>query len=227
MNYATYEYINEERAVVRVKIGDMSTPVWFQNRWDGDSHEFSGFIVRNGCGHCCAAMASTLHGHPITPLEEYILCRELWGAPNEVRNPDGTKSGQANFQSVDGIAKIIRHFGIPAKVHGIPDLESAEKNMESALKCGKQVIFCTRHDPANPDNPFSTGYHWVMAVGYTESGSILVANSSEKYTKVGIQEVDMPTILRAICLGASPADFTWGEWCGEGFLGGVGYIVVG
>ncbi len=225
MGYADYEYINEERAVVRVRLGDMSTPVWFQNRWQGDSHELSGFIVRNGCGHCCAAMALTMHGHPIDPLGEFLLCRELWGEPREGRNPDGTKSGQANFQSVTGIAKIIRHHGVRAEVYGVPDLEGAKKNIERALNEGKQVIFCTRPDPSNPQNPFSTGYHWVMAVGYTEGG-ILVANSSEKYTEAGVQVVDMPTILRALCLGSQPRDFTWGEWCEE-FREGTGYIVVG
>lgn len=226
MKYASYEYINEPRAVVRVMIDGKSTPVWFQNRWDEDSHEFSGFIVRNGCGHCCAAMALTLYGHGIDPLGEYILCRELWGAPREVRNPDGTKSGQANFQSVTGITKIIKHFGVMAECFGVPDRERAREHIEAALSCGKQVIFCTRPSADNPSNPFSTGYHWVMAVGYTESGTILVANSSEKYTAAGVQEVDMTTIVSALCHGAEPHDLTWGEWH-EDFKHGTGYIVVG
>ncbi len=63
-NKARYEFINEERAVIRIVLGDRSTPVWFQNRWGSDEREFSEFIVRNGCGHCCAAMALSL---PITP----------------------------------------------------------------------------------------------------------------------------------------------------------------
>lgn len=226
MSYARYEYINEPRAVARVSVGGMSTPVWFQNRWETDSHEYACFIVRNGCGHCCAAMALTLHGHSIDPLSEYILCRELWGAPREVRNPDGTKSGQANFQSVSGITKIIRHHGVRAECFGVPDSASVGEHIDRALREGKQVIFCTRASADNPDNPFSTGYHWVMAVGYTESGSILVANSSEKYTDTGVQEVDLATVLRAMCHGSEPTDMTWGEWH-EDFKHGTGYIVVG
>ena len=229
MNYASYEYINEPRAVVRVKIGDAATPVWFQNRWEASDEQFSEFIVRNGCGHCCAAMAITLGGHRIDPLEEYNLCRSLWGAPDEVRGPDGRKSGQANFQSVMGITKVIRHFGISAECFGVPDLESVGAHIDGALRSGKQVIFCSRPSPDYPENPFSRGYHWVMAVGYTENGSILVANSSEKYTPLGAQEVTLTTLLRALPKGASPKDFTWGEWGDEegGFLGGTGYILIG
>lgn len=229
MKYASYEYIDEPRAVVRISIGGMSTPVWFQNRWGDSDEEFSEFIVRNGCGHCCAAMALTLHGHSIDPLEEYMLCRRLWGAPAEVRDPDGRKSGQANFQSVMGITKVIRHFGISAECFGVADLQKVGAHIDGALRCGKQVIFCARPSSDNPENPFSLGYHWIMAVGYTESGSILVANSSEKYTPLGVQEVSLTTILRALCLGSSPADFTWGEWGDEaaGFVGGTGYVVVG
>ena len=120
-----------------------------------------------------------MHGYEIAPLAEYILCRELWGAPNEILNFDGTKSGQGNFQSVMGITKIIRHFGVPAECFGIPELKSVGEHIESVLKEGRQVIFCTRPRADNTDNPFSTGYHWVMAVGYTEGGKMLVANSSE------------------------------------------------
>lgn len=223
---ARYEFINEERAVIKIVVGERSTPVWFQNRWAGDEREFSEFIVRNGCGHCCAAMALTMHGHPTGPLEEYRLCRELWGAPKEIRKPDGTKCGQANFQSVMGITKIIRHFGVSAECFGVPELDSVGRHIKEALDAGKEVIFCTRPSEDNPDNPFSVGYHWVMAAGYTEEGKILVANSSEKYTDIGAQEVTLDTILRALCLGSEPADYTWGEW-DEGFIHGTGYIVVG
>lgn len=167
-----------------------------------------------------------MHGYEIAPLAEYILCRELWGAPNEILNFDGTKSGQGNFQSVMGITKIIRHFGVPAECFGIPELKSVGEHIESVLKEGRQVIFCTRPRADNTDNPFSTGYHWVMAVGYTEGGKMLVANSSEKYTSCGVQEVDIDTVLCALCLGAHPADFTWGWWS-EDFKEGTGYIVVG
>ena len=226
MNNLSYEHINDAKAKVRVFVKDRSTPVWLQNRWESDGGEFAEYVVRNGCGHCCAAMALTLHGHPIDPLGEYRLCRELWGAPVEICNPDGTKSGQANFQSVSGIAKIIRHHGVGAECFGVPDAQSVGRHIAESLDAGKQVIFCTRPSPDNPDNPFSTGYHWVMALGYTEDGMILVANSAERYTELGIQAVTLDTVLRAMCHGADPHDMTWGEWH-EDFIHGTGYVVVG
>ena len=225
MEYAGYEFINEGTASVRVKLGKLSTPVFIQQRWSAVDHPNSGFVVRNGCGHCCAAMAVTMYSHPIDPLEEYNLCRELWGAPNEVVTTSG-KTGEGNFQSAMGIMKIIRHFGIGAECYGVPSLDLAKVNIEKALSLGKQVIFCVRPTSEERPHPFSRGWHWVMAVGYTEQGKILVANSSEPHTEAGVQETDIDTVLDALCLGSAPEDLCWGVWS-EDFKAGTGYIIVG
>ena len=75
------------------------------------------------------------------------------------------------------------------------------------------------------ENPFSQFEHYVMAVGYTKDNKILVANSSEKWTEEGVQIVDIETILKALFLGASPIDMTWGER--DHYINCSGYVVVG
>lgn len=64
-----------------------------------------------------------------------------------------------------------------------------------------------------------------MAVGYTEEGKILVANSSERWTATAVHEVEIETILKALFLGASPIDLTWGER--KRYVNCSGYVVVG
>lgn len=219
MIYARYRFTGDEKIPAVVGIGGRETPVWTQQLWD--EGEYAEFIVRNGCGHCCAAMALNLFGVRINPHEEYALCRELWGAPKI----DG-HNGQGNFQSVSGIAKIIGHFGIAAEVYGVSTREEAAARIESALREGRPVIFESHPREDNTDNPFSRGEHWVMAVGYTEDGKILVANSSNRVPGDGVNLVSIATVSDALYLGADPADYTWGEWRDE-FLHGVGYIVVG
>ena len=219
MIYAKYRYTGDERIPAVVSLGERETPVWTQQLWDDG--EYSEFIVRNGCGHCCAAMALTLFGIPTNPHEEYVLCRELWGAPEIVGHEK-----QANFQSVSGIAKILRHRGIDAEVLGVPSREEAIEKITAALRGGRPVIFESHPREENPDNPFSKGDHWVMALGYDEEGKIIVANSSNKAIGNGVNIVDEQTISEALYLGADPEDYTWGEWRDE-FIHGVGYIIVG
>lgn len=225
MEYAVYGELCERYAKSYVALGRMRTPVWQQQCW-GEG-EYAEFIVRNGCGHCCAAMALTMHGIAINPHGEYALCRELWGAPRELRRPDGTKEGQGNFQSNAGIVKMLRHHGVPAEGFGVPSQGAAREHIDGALRRGRLVIFESHPTADFPDNPFSTGEHWVMAVGYTEDGRVLVANSSVKASKTGVDIVSLDTVVRALYLGSEPdGEMTWGEWRDD-FKSGTGYIVVG
>jgi hypothetical protein len=218
MTYATYKIIGTELIPSEVFLGDASTPVWHQAKWS--EGEYEEFVRKNGCGHCCAAMALNLHGIKITPHEEFTLCRKLWGEPNREQ-----EFPQGNYQTVQGIAKILRHHGVPAECFGVPTREHAAAHIESVLREGKQVIFWSAPREDFPENPFSTGAHYVMAVGYTEKGEILIANSSQKKAPEGVQTVNVDTIAKALYLGAEPTDKTWGEKGDH--IHCAGYVVVG
>lgn len=204
MKYASYKTVNSELIPCVVSFDGADTPVWRQGRWS--EGEYQEFVRKNGCGHCCAAMALNLHNVKITPHEEFTLCRKLWGEPVRER-----EFPQGNYQTVSGIAKILHYHGVAAECCGVPSQESAARCIEEALKNGKQVIFWSNPNEDFPENPFSTGEHYVMAVGYTAEGKILVANSSERRAPEGVQTVDIDTIVRALFLGAEPTDLTWGE----------------
>ena len=211
-----YVLTEEHLAPAVIRVGDHETPVWLQQRWT--EGEFATYIVHNGCGHCCAAMAARLHGVDIDPYGEYELCRTLWGAPT---------GDQGNWLSTAGIVKVLQHLHVPANGFGVKDIgvRKATEHIIAALQEGKQVIFTSNPDD-DPDNPFSTGYHWVMAVAQLEDGSILIANSSEKVTTQGVQLVKPEAIERALFRQATaPDDMTWGEL--QRIHEGSGYILVG
>ena len=89
------------------------------------------------------------------------------------------------------------------------------------------VVSIFASDPDDyPDNPFSTGYHWVLAVGFYDDEHILIANSSEKAAQNGIQLVTADIIEKALFVNSTVAsDLTWGEL--ERLYEGCGYIVIG
>lgn len=216
MQYATYTLTGEYLTPAVIRVGDHETPVWMQNRWkDG---EFSKFVIHNGCGHCCTAMAARLYGVEIDPHQEYELCRKLWGEP---------VGDQGHWLSAAGVVKVLRRLGVPAEGFGVRPLgvKKAMETILAALHGGKQVVFTSNPDD-DPDNPFSKGYHWVMAVSMQEDGSVLIANSSEKAAVNGIQTVLPEAIKRALFREATaPEDMTWGE--GDRIHEGSGFIIVG
>lgn len=213
MSCASYRLTDNDYVPAYVMCDGREAPVWRQARWD--TGEYREFIVKNGCGHCCAAMALCLHGIALDPHGEFSLCRSLWGEPN---------GKEGNWQSASGIVKILLYHGVAAACFGIADRDRAAAHIEEALRAGKQVIFWSHPSPAFPENPFSRGEHYVMAVGYTAGGEILIANSSEAAAPLGVQTVDIDTIRRSLFLGADPIDATWGllDLPHSG-----GYIVVG
>ena len=78
----------------------------------------------------------------------------------------------------------------------------------------------------DPGNIFSTGYHYILAVGYLPDGQILIANSSLKATDTGIQTVSLDRLTASLYEGSTAnMAMTWGELR---ILGqGCGYITVG
>lgn len=216
MSTVTFENTTNEDIPAVVHRGAHSTPVWIQSKWT--EGEYARYIQRNGCGHCCTAMAACLYGVEIDPYREYMLCRELWGPPCEER-------GQDHFITVSGIVKVLSSLGIPAACFGVDDQKRGLDHILRSLKEEKLVIFVS--DPfRDVDNPFSTGYHYVMAFGLTENGDVLIANSSEKVTRGGIQTVSPQEIGKALYQGGiADKSMTWGVV--EELEKGCTYVVVG
>ena len=216
MRYATYTLTGEHLTPAVIAVGDRQTPVWMQHRWQDGG--YVGYINNNGCGHCCVAMAARLHGVSINPYQEYEYCRMLWGEPT---------GDQGHWLSTAGVVKVLRSLGVPAEGFGVKPLgvKKAMETILAALHGGKQVIFTSDPDD-DPDNPFSKGYHWVMAVSMQEDGTVLIANSSEKAAVNGVQTVMAETIERALFRESiAPEDMTWGE--GERIHEGSGFVIVG
>lgn len=221
MNHPVFQFTGDPLTPATVTYRGNTTPVWLQQRWT--EGEFARYIVYNGCGHCCCAMAANLRGVAITPYEEYLLCRRLWGPPKELPEDQG----QDHFMSVAGIVKVLNHLGIPARAFPVPEgaKAAAQKEIQKALLEGKQVIVMS--DPfRDPGNIFSTGYHYILAVGYLPDGQILIANSSLKATDTGIQTVSLDRLTASLYEGSTAnMAMTWGELR---ILGqGCGYITVG
>ncbi len=197
--------------------GGFTTPVWQQALWKKGA--FARKIRHNGCGHCCTAMAATLMGKKIDPYEEYMLCRTLWGAPDETREQD-------HFLSVGGIAQVLNHLGVKTQCFGAENKEQSSHHIVEQLQEGRLVILMA--DPFGEKNAcFSTGYHYVLLADLTDDGKILVANSSQKgATQNGIQFVTREDVAQTLLAG-STADptRTWGSLAG--FEAGCGYVVVG
>ena len=221
MQYASYQLTGDPKIPATVDWNGRRTPVWMQQLWT--TGPYQNYVRANGCGHCCAAMAARLHGVDIDPHEEYELCRKLWGAPRELPND----MGQDHFQTVAGITKVLTHLGIPAQCCGVAEdgQKDATGHIIEVLKQGKQVILIS--DPfRDPGNIFSTGYHYVMAVGFAENGKILIANSSVNAAPQGVQLVEPDVIGRALFAGGTAdMSMTWGEI--SVLYKGCTYVVVG
>ena len=216
MSHITLYATGEVLAPTIVRVGEQETPIWLQHRWQNGA--YATYINKNGCGHCCAAMAARLHGVDMDPHREYEYCCSLWGEP---------EGDQGHWLSAAGVAKVLRSLGVPAEEFGVKPIgvPRATKHILDVLREGKQVIFTS--DPNRyPDNPFSSGSHWVMAVALQADGTVLIANSSEQFTSEGIQSVKPDVIEKALFLeSTAPDDMTWGE--GSRIQEGSGYIVVG
>lgn len=215
-----YEFTLNEKSPAVITFDKFSSPVWIQQKWfDG---QYARFIRKNGCGHCCTAMALNLNGIKIDPHEEFSLCRELWGEPNSAFSSD-----EDNFMSVSGIVKIFCHFGIHAEYFGVPKgkCNIASEHIAKSLSNAKSVILWSHPSQKLDPNPFSAGEHYIYLVGQSDNGKLLVANSSlNSDAKNGIQFTDIETISKVLMEGCMPMDYTWGRYDLEH---SGGYVVVG
>lgn len=216
----SYSLTNDCKIPAIVTKDGYSTPVWIQQKWENG--EYSKYIQQNGCGHCCTAMALNLSGIKINPYEEFSLCRKLWGEPREEE-----PYCEGNFISACGITRILNSFDVPAQYFGVPvgKINCVKNHIKESLCAGKLIILWSHPNEKLPNNPFSSGDHYILLIGYEQNGKILVANSSEKTdTNNGIQIADLETIIDSLYEGCEPKDFTWGRY---DLVHSGGYVVVG
>ena len=219
-----YEVLNEELTPIKFYKGENFTPVWIQAYWT--EGEFSNRINSNGCGHVCSAMALNLNGVKITPYEFYMHCRELFGAPTG----EDTPPRQSHFLSASGVQKAITSYGVKAELVKIckNGEKQAIETIINALKQDKEVIMWSHPSEEFIDNPFSTGEHWILLIGLTEDGKVIVANSSikAKYEKdMGVQIVGKETVRKALYGNDDFIDMTWGEL--DNLYKNTGFVIVG
>ena len=225
MEFAKFVNTGDKKIPAIVTVGNRSTPVWCQTEWtDG---EYFKVINGSGCGHTCVAMALRLMGvEDIDPHKEYVYCKQLWGAP---KKSEDERERQYAFLSVSGSAKIIRSFGVPATAYGVEKNGRAKAvdHMIDSLKQGKLVLYDSAFTEDYPENPFSTGGHYVLLCGFTEEGKILVANSGTKgkLDFPGINIVDREVLERAMIDDCHAADLTWGQMIPAREK--AGYVIVG
>lgn len=121
-------------------------------------------IAKNGCGACCAAMALTLMGKKVTPANVIGKGVALWGEWKKSCTLSGI-----------GIQTIIKKYGYKAKYYKVSTLNrpAIKRTINKALKAGRPVICWTGRG-------FSSGDHYVLAVGYNKLGRVVVANSGKR-----------------------------------------------
>lgn len=216
----SYSLTDDCKTPAIITKGEYSTPVWIQQKWEDG--EYSKYIQKNGCGHCCTAMALNLNGIKITPYEEFLLCKKLWGEP---RNEEPICEDY--FISAAGICKIINSFNVPAQCFGVPvgKTDYVGEHISKSLRMGKSVILWSHPSEKFHNNPFSLSDHYILLVGYGQDGKIVVANSSVKAdTNNGIQFANLEMVVNSLYEGCEPEDFTWGRY---DLPHSGGYVVVG
>ncbi len=225
MDFATFVNTGDKKIPAIVTVGNRSTPVWSQSEWtEGEKYKV---INGSGCGHCCVAMALRLMGvSDVDPHNEYLHCIEIWGTPKKTGDE---KTNQYSFISVSGVEKSIKSYGVPAQAYGVEKngVEKAVDHMVESLKHGKLVVFDSVPTEEFPDNPFSTGAHYVLLCGITKEGKILVANSGSKGKPdfPGIHLVDKEVLVKAQIDDCRVGDLTWGQLIPAREK--AGYVIVG
>lgn len=134
------------------------------------SGTYKGVLSTNGCGACCASFALALQGKKVTPSAILKAGVKKWG-----------KWPRAASISAQGLATLIKGYGVPASYVSVSKSNRAivKITIGAALKSGRQVI-CWTAPNGHAGDPFSTGDHYVLAVGYAPDGKIIVANSGNR-----------------------------------------------
>ena len=121
MQYASYELIHTDLIPAIVRIGDAATPVWHQAKWS--EGEYQEFVRKNGCGHCCAAMALCLHGIDIdvrqVPDLVPILCIAAGAAEGTTRILNAARLRIKESDRLCAMANALTVLGV--SVEELPD----------------------------------------------------------------------------------------------------------
>lgn len=178
-----------------------------------NQHKLKGAYAKelssHGCGACCTYFALALRGKKVPPAKVIKKGISLWGM--------WPKSG---LISARGITTIIKHYGFTATYYPVTRSNKAivKRVINIALKSGKQVI-CWTDDNGHKGGPFSSGHHYVMAVGYNKAGKVVVANSGNK-GPVNIVSLD------GLCRFLQEGNGTDKKWF-KTVAGSAGIVVVG
>ena len=178
-----------------------------------NQHKLKGTYAKelsaHGCGACCAAMALTFMGKKAAPADILRKGVALWG-----------KWTKYPLISANGLATIVKAYGCTAKVATVTGnyRTSIRKLIDSALRAGNPVI-CWTDDNGHRIDPFASGDHYVLAVGYNRLGRIVVANSGNR-GPVNIVTLD---VLCKYLQEGTGADRRWYK----STAGSAGIVIIG
>ena len=172
-----------------------------------NQHKLKGTYAKelsaHGCGACCAAMALTFMGKKAAPADILRKGMALW-----------VKWPKHPLISANGLATIIGTYGYIGKAAFLSTSNRAtiRKLIDSALRAGKPVICWTAKG-------FSSGDHYVLAVGYNKLGRVVVANSGNRGP---VNIVTLDTLCKSLQKGKG-TDKGWYK----STAGSAGIVIVG
>lgn len=178
-----------------------------------NQHKLKGTYAKelsaHGCGACCAAMALALMGKKAAPADILRKGVGLWG-----------KWPKYSLVSAQGLTTILKKYGYTSSFHAVTktNRSAIRKLLDTALRAGNPVI-CWTDDNGHRIDPFSSGDHYVLAVGYNRLGRIVVANSGNR-GPVNIVTLD---VLCKYLQEGTGADKRWYK----STAGSAGIVIVG
>lgn len=192
----------------KVRLDGKETTVWKQSALTGT---YAAQLKAHGCGSCCVAMAACLNEVAAEPESVMKLAVNLWGKPG---------TGESYALSAKGAATLLNQLGVTATAYTITgaNLTAMRTVIKKALQSGKQVICFTHKYDSN--DPFASGDHYVLAVGYNKDDKIVVANSGGPGR---IQKVSLTKLMTYIYHSGTGKDATWLKTS----AGSAGIVIVG
>jgi hypothetical protein len=184
---------------------------------------------------------------PLRAISEAFLCDVLWNDTEslvDIFDLTFINSAKAEYNSDNGInftyfsdsdlikksedELSVKSGDVSATITREP-AENVTINDEyiEEIKKGKVVVFDSMPSEDFPENPFSTGGHYVLICGLTKEGKILVANSGAKGKPdfPGIHLTTKEVLVKAMMDDTFVTDMTWGQLIPVREK--VGYVVVG